>query len=610
MGPPIEGTRIEKNGITSISLTGVSGRTLLLGNNWKNPTGKWRVGLKNAFDIFPKGVVERLKKERKRTFELEHHTLLTSNQLRLSELEKEKGSDLKESSELTSDFKARFDSLRDQMKTYEDPGMIFDCVVFHDGEKWRAAIDIGETGDLTNVTLLTDFKDELKYQRFGDDSMLNFSVNIFDDGEILSIVTMAGAHGTHVAAISAANFPENPTLNGVAPGAQIISLKIGDTRLGSMETGTGLVRAAIALTRLKVDLANMSYGEATALPAYGRFIELVQKEVVNKSNIVFVSSAGNDGPALTTVGAPNASTSAIIGVGAYVTENMMDAEYALLERVEERAFTWSSRGPTIDGDLGHTIYAPGAAITSVPQFTIQHSQLMNGTSMASPNCCGCLALVVSALKAENISYSAYSIKAALLNTGKNINDQFGIGLIQVEDTFEYLFKVLTKTNNFDISYEVSVLDQGNARGIYLREAAETNEIVQFSVNIDPKFPRSEEVSQNIQKLGLQIAISLSATQSWVSVPEFLLLNNGGRAFNVKIDPTGLAPGFHFAEIRAFDTSNPQFGPLFKIPVTICKPHTPIASDNKNFDVELNEIEFQPGEIKRNFIAVPSSANFA
>jgi subtilisin family serine protease len=79
-------------------------------------------------------------------------------------------------------------------------------------------------------------------------------------------VVLAGAHGTHVAGILAANFPGDPAADGVAPGAQIISCKIGDSRLGSMETGTGLVRAIIATRQAGADVVNMSYGEPTATP--------------------------------------------------------------------------------------------------------------------------------------------------------------------------------------------------------------------------------------------------------------------------------------------------------------------------------------------------------
>ncbi|KAK9786061.1 hypothetical protein WJX73_002387 [Symbiochloris irregularis] len=453
-------------------IEGVHGNKLKLNPGWVNPSGKWYVGAKNAFELFPGGLKKRMTKERRKHWDREHQAAVARTTEAIAAAENGKGSkpastdkadeDKGQAAQQTklkkAELQSRLELLQGVGEKHDDAGPILDCVVWHDGTHNRVAIDTSDMhvpspddsphkGKLQDFVPLTDFDIERQYGTFSAEDACNFGVHVYEDTEgkpsVLSIVVDAGSHGTHVAGITAAYHPADPTLNGIAPGAQLISCKIGDTRLGSMETQVGLSRALGAVLRHKAHLINMSYGEPTATPNAGRFIELAS-EIVNKHGVIFVSSAGNAGPALSTVGAPGGTSSAILSIGAYVSPAMAAASHSVRGSMAEgQQYTWSSRGPTDDGDAGVTLSAPGGAIAPVPQWTQQSRQLMNGTSMASPNACGGVALLLSGLQAAGLPTSPAKVRRALENTCAQVSTAsdadltYGCGLMQVDKAFEY-----------------------------------------------------------------------------------------------------------------------------------------------------------------------------
>lgn len=138
-------------------------------------------------------------------------------------------------------------------------------------------------------------------------------VTIHNQGNLLEICAPVSSHASHVAGIAAACFPGEPEKDGLAPGAQVVSIKIGDTRVDGMENGAALTRAFNRCVELGVDLANMSYGEGSDFIGAGNVIHWLSK-MVEKHHLLFVTSAGNSGPGLSSLGSPGTDLQTIISV--------------------------------------------------------------------------------------------------------------------------------------------------------------------------------------------------------------------------------------------------------------------------------------------------------
>lgn len=127
-----------------------------------------------------------------------------------------------------------------------------------------------------------------------------------DPMETLGSQGSATIHGTHVAGIIAAN----GKIKGVAPEAEIIAYRaLGPGGIGTSEQVIAAIEKAI---EDKVDIINLSLGNSVNGPDWPTSLAL-DKAV--EAGIVAVTSSGNSGPEVWTVGSPGTSAKAI-SVGA------------------------------------------------------------------------------------------------------------------------------------------------------------------------------------------------------------------------------------------------------------------------------------------------------
>jgi hypothetical protein len=679
MGSPAKLMSGADRGVTRV--VGATGRVLRLNPDWRNPSNLWKVGSKRVDELYAGALRSRLNSEAAADGKAQGGALLAQAEKKLAAWRTAMGETATDPKDVRdSGRRAELGELLAQVEVAKtgaaqlastDPHSdVIDVVAWFDGKTWRAAIDSSRTGDMTAAPGLASFREEREYGTLDQRSQLSYALNTYDEGSIVSIVTDAGSHGSHVAGITAGWHPRSPERCGVAPGAQIVAVKIGDSRLGSMETNQGLMRGVRAVLENQCDLINLSYGEPAAWPLSGRLIEQVNHAVGTKG-VIFVTSAGNAGPALSTVGAPAACSHSTIAIAAMVSSSMAKAGYGLEDGPALTNYSWSSRGPVMSGHLGVSVAAPGGALASVPTWNLADSMHMNGTSMSAPNACGCFALLLSAAKAAGLSYTPYSIRRCVENSASFVSGTnvwaLGRGLLDVPRAWALiqagakraeaeklaqssvareqagpdeagslswvgidaaasghvgmapsgslppwavgvvgpsririsksadtptaclpLHGPLGSKRGEDWSLpdlKVSVDFQGAGAGsqgdmgIYWREEAQsaTASTCRATINVS-WHPGVHERA----RLFFHRNYALVASASWVSTGASAVVTSLGGGFNVRVDPTSLPPGVHYAEVRGYRVGPDgaplvdENGPDFFLPITVVRTERPAS----------------------------------
>ncbi|MFC4019012.1 S8 family serine peptidase [Micromonospora sp. GCM10011542] len=334
-------------------------------------------------------------------------------------------------------------------------------------------VDVDQDNSFTDETLMRPYRERFDVGHFGTDNpatavrdQMPFVVEYREDvdtsplgipgtADYVNIGIIEATHGTHVAGITAANdMLGNTAFDGAAPGAKLVSARAcswgGGCTAAALTTGM----ADLVINR-HVDVVNMSIGGLPTLNDGANARAQLYNDLISTYGVQMFISAGNSGPGLNTVGDPSVAEN-VVSVAASISKDTWLANYGSVVTKNNALFNFSSRGPREDGGFKPNITAPGSAISTAPTWQPGNPvpeagyalppgyQMLNGTSMASPQAAGAAALLLSAAKATDEGVTPAALRRAIYTSAKPIAGVAtyaqGYGMFNVPGAWKLLAK--------------------------------------------------------------------------------------------------------------------------------------------------------------------------
>ena len=444
-------------------------------------------------------------------------------------------------------------------------------------------------------------------------------------GDAWTFAFDGGTHGTNVASIAAGNDLEpgdGASYDGVAPGAELWAVRVlrsNGSSTGS-SVGDGMVRAA----ERGADVINMSLGGLPVInvgsPSDPQ-ASLVD-QLTSIFGVTFAIAAGNDGPGINTVGSPGTAATAVTA-GASITPATWASNYDRPGVPSEGLIYFSSVGPLEDGAFKPDVVAPGSALAAVPGWLDWSSDIFaagtlppgyavfQGTSMASPQVAGTIALLAGAAGRTRTPYTPHSLKRAIELGARPLDGgsfdyqpiEEGHGLVQVERAWSWLRRVGVADR--DVTAATGSFLLGSGPGGYDRE----------------RFSGLREYQLTTLTGGAH-RYRLSSSDSWltpgaaeVTVPGSPGTDDTGApapgtaSFTARFATTlATRPGVYAGVIRADDPSTPDPADL-EILNTVVTPHTfsPRNANGWRFAGSGERGGIEAEKVKRFYFEVPEGA---
>ncbi|MEU2614787.1 S8 family serine peptidase [Micromonospora sp. NPDC007271] len=494
---------------------------------------------------------------------------------------------------ITNDSDPRGDVNRDGDKT-DFWGILYDPVT-HD-----IRVDVNQNLDFTDDEVMRPYQEKFQVGHFGTDNpatavreQMPFVVEYREDVDTtpvggpglvdyVNIGIIESTHGTHVAGITAANgMLGNSRFNGAAPGAKLVSAR-------ACSWGGGCTYAALTtgmvdlVVNRNVDVINMSIGGLPALNDGNNARAVLYNTLIETYGVQMFISAGNSGPGVNTIGDPSAASN-VVSVAANISKDTWLGNYGSVVRKENALFNFSSRGPREDGGFKPNIAAPGSAISTAPTWQpgvpVAEAgyplppgyQMLNGTSMASPQATGAAALLLSAAKANRKSVTPAALRRAIYTSAKPIANvpayAQGYGMFNVPGAWQLLaggVEARTYTSAAPVCTELSNgLTRYNpatggfepnpnvGTGIYNRCAADKGgQKVKESRDYEVKLTRTSGPNRIVSHL-----LNFRGNDGTFSAPAVVLLPLN-KTVTVKVKAKPMTAGAHGAILTVDDPATP------------------------------------------------------